>query len=40
MKIRSANQDDIEAIISVGRQTWPTTYEFAGAQYIADGLAR
>ena len=39
VKIRRAHQDDIEGIVSVGRQTWPTTYEFAGAEYVADGLA-
>ncbi|MFC3740588.1 GNAT family N-acetyltransferase [Paractinoplanes deccanensis] len=39
VKIRRANQGDIEAIISVGRQTWPRTYEFAGAEYVSKGLA-
>lgn len=39
VEIRRAHQGDIEAIISVGRQTWPMTYEFAGAEYVADGLA-
>jgi ribosomal protein S18 acetylase RimI-like enzyme len=38
--IREAAPDDVEAIISVGRRTWPTTYGFAGPAYIADGLAR
>ncbi|GGN98347.1 N-acetyltransferase [Actinoplanes lobatus] len=39
VKIRRANRGDVQAIISVGRRTWPATYEFAGAEYIADGLA-
>jgi GNAT superfamily N-acetyltransferase len=39
LKIRRANRGDVDAIIFVGRRTWPATYEFAGAEYIADGLA-
>ena len=38
MKIRKARLDDVEAIISVGQRTWPTTYTFAGPEYIAKGL--
>lgn len=36
--IRPAARDDIEAIVAVGRQTWPVTYAFAGADYVAHGL--
>ncbi|MFD1364069.1 GNAT family N-acetyltransferase [Actinoplanes sichuanensis] len=38
MRIREAGPDDVEAIISVGQRTWPTTYRFAGPEYIAEGL--
>ncbi|MEV4282657.1 GNAT family N-acetyltransferase [Actinoplanes xinjiangensis] len=39
VRIRRAGPGDVEAIASVGRRTWPTTYRFAGPEYIADGLA-
>ena len=39
VKIRRPTRGDVEAIISVGRRTWPATYEFAGADYVTDGLA-
>ncbi|WP_051367298.1 GNAT family N-acetyltransferase [Hamadaea tsunoensis] len=39
VKIRVAVADDVPAIISVGRRTWPETYGFAGSEYIAHGLA-
>jgi hypothetical protein len=39
VKIRRADQGDVEAIVSVGRKTWPMTYKFAGAEFVADGLA-
>ncbi|WP_250005542.1 GNAT family N-acetyltransferase [Actinoplanes sp. M2I2] len=38
IEIRKAGPDDIEAIISVGQRTWPTTYGFAGPEYVAKGL--
>jgi GNAT superfamily N-acetyltransferase len=37
--IRRAVPDDIDGIVSVGRRTWPATYAFAGADYVANGLA-
>jgi len=40
MRIREADQADIDAIKTVGHRTWPETYGFAGADYVADGLAR
>ncbi len=38
MQVRLARGDDVSAIQSVGRKTWPTTYAFAGEDYIANGL--
>ncbi|MBM2616165.1 GNAT family N-acetyltransferase [Actinoplanes sp. LDG1-06] len=38
MKIRQATDDDVQAIIRIGHETWPPTYAFAGADYIAHGL--
>lgn len=38
MQVRHARQDDVTAIQSVGRRTWPSTYTFAGEEYIANGL--
>jgi GNAT superfamily N-acetyltransferase len=40
MRIRDAGTADIDAIKAIGHQTWPETYGFAGADYVADGLAR
>ncbi|PWJ24873.1 ribosomal protein S18 acetylase RimI-like enzyme [Branchiibius hedensis] len=37
--IRSATDDDIGAIRGVGAATWPTTYGFAGSEYVEHGLA-
>ena len=37
MEIRLAGP---AGIIAVGSATWPLTYAFAGADYIAEGLAR
>lgn len=37
--IRPAEPDDVPAIRSVGERTWPTTYGFAGDDYVAHGLA-
>jgi GNAT superfamily N-acetyltransferase len=39
VRIRAAGPSDVPAIISVGEQTWPATYGFAGPEYIAHGLA-
>ncbi|MEU4164115.1 GNAT family N-acetyltransferase [Actinoplanes sp. NPDC026670] len=39
MDIRTATTGDIPAIVEIGRLTWPPTYAFAGADYIAHGLA-
>ena len=39
MKIRAAGPGDIPAIVAIGHATWPQTYAFAGADYIAHGLA-
>jgi GNAT superfamily N-acetyltransferase len=38
--LRRATDDDVEAIRRVGHGTWPSTYGFAGEEYVADGLAR
>ncbi|MCO8269622.1 GNAT family N-acetyltransferase [Actinoplanes sp. TRM 88003] len=38
MNIRDATPADIPAIISIGHQTWPPTYAFAGPDYITHGL--
>jgi hypothetical protein len=40
MEIRLAGPADIPGIIAVGRATWPVAYAFAGADHIAEGLAR
>ncbi|MGI5128069.1 N-acetyltransferase family protein [Pseudonocardia sp. CA-107938] len=41
MQIRPAAIGDVEAIRSIGLRTWPVTYtSFAGAEYVADGLAK
>jgi hypothetical protein len=39
IEVRAANEDDIAAIRAVGELTWPTTYAFAGDEYVARGLA-
>ena len=39
MRIREATPADVDGIAAVGRQTWPATYDFAGPEYIAHGLA-
>lgn len=39
MEVRLACADDVPAIQEVGRTTWPTTYSFAGDDYVAEGLA-
>jgi ribosomal protein S18 acetylase RimI-like enzyme len=39
--IRPADADDLEAVLGVGRHTWPVTYQpIAGADYVAMGLAK
>ncbi len=39
--IRPAVGDDLEAVVEVGRRTWPETYEpIAGTDYVAMGLAK
>ena len=38
--LRRATADDVEAIRRVGHGTWPSTYGFAGEEYVARGLAR
>lgn len=37
--VRPAIADDAAAIQRVGRETWPSTYGFAGEEYVAHGLA-
>ena len=39
LEIRAASDRDIAAIRAVGERTWPPTYAFAGAEYVARGLA-
>lgn len=39
--IRMADGNDLSAILSVGRRTWPATYgPIAGDEYVAMGLAK
>ncbi|HOF64413.1 MAG TPA: hypothetical protein PLL54_08930, partial [Dermatophilaceae bacterium] len=39
--IRRAVPDDLEAVVSVGRLTWPATYAaIAGDDYVEMGLAK
>lgn len=38
--LRRASERDVEDIRTVGSLTWPSTYDFAGADYVADGLSR
>lgn len=38
MHVRLARHEDVESIRSVGLRTWPSTYAFAGEEYIAHGL--
>ncbi|WP_295699760.1 GNAT family N-acetyltransferase [Lapillicoccus sp.] len=39
--VRQAVVDDLDAVLAVGHQTWPATYEpIAGADYVAMGLAK
>jgi len=39
--IRVADGNDLAAVLSVGRRTWPVTYgPIAGADYVAMGLAK
>ena len=39
--IRTADGNDLAAVLSVGHRTWPVTYEpIAGADYVAMGLAK
>jgi ribosomal protein S18 acetylase RimI-like enzyme len=40
MRIRRASESDIEAISRVGHATWPSTYGFAGQEYVERGLAQ
>ena len=39
VQVRQACRDDVAAIQAIGRTTWPTTYAFAGEDYIVHGLA-
>lgn len=36
--VRSAPPNDAPAIRQIGEATWPATYAFAGAEYVAHGL--
>jgi GNAT superfamily N-acetyltransferase len=39
--VRPATGNDLDAVIDVGRRTWPPTYEpIAGPEYVAMGLAK
>jgi GNAT superfamily N-acetyltransferase len=38
VEIRDARDEDVEAIVGIGRATWPATYGFAGADYVRNGL--
>jgi len=40
LQVRPAIPSDAGAIERVGRETWPSTYAFAGEDYIAVGLDR
>jgi GNAT superfamily N-acetyltransferase len=39
MEIREAVPGDVAQIVAIGHETWPATYAFAGADYVAYGLA-
>ncbi|GIF74804.1 GNAT family N-acetyltransferase [Asanoa siamensis] len=39
MEIRTAGPGDVAGIVAIGHETWPSTYAFAGADYVAYGLA-
>ena len=39
VEVRRATEADVAAIQAVGHVTWPTTYGFAGDDYVARGLA-
>jgi GNAT superfamily N-acetyltransferase len=36
--VRAATRQDVEAIRAIGLAAWPTTYEFAGDDYVAHGI--
>lgn len=38
IEIRPATSADAQAIANVGERTWPSTYAFAGVEYIDQGL--
>ena len=41
MIIRTADGDDLQAVLDVGHRTWPVTYgSIAGEDYVAMGLAK
>jgi GNAT superfamily N-acetyltransferase len=40
MLVRGATELDVEAIVAVGRLTWPATYAFAGDDYVRSGLEK
>ena len=40
MSLRRATDDDAEQIQRIGHDTWPSTYGFAGTEYVERGLAR
>lgn len=39
LEVRPATVDDVAAIRVVGELTWPSTYSFAGPEFVAHGLA-
>jgi hypothetical protein len=39
ISVRRATDDDVDAIARVGHGTWPSTYGFAGEEYVEHGLA-
>ncbi|KQW52972.1 hypothetical protein ASC77_01305 [Nocardioides sp. Root1257] len=39
LEVRGATRDDVPAIRAVGELTWPSTYSFAGPDFVAHGLA-
>jgi len=40
VNLRRASESDVEAVARVGHATWPSTYAFAGREYVERGLAQ
>lgn len=41
MEIRAARESEVDAVVAVGHETWPSTYgPIAGMDYVRDGLEK